>query len=162
MRIPPQAPPLFNHTPATIVDDAKRLIEASRNAQDQLVQTVRPDPATFANVLIPLAQADNTRQIESNILCFYQNISDPKLSDASREAQKQLDDFARMREDLFQLVDAIWKKNEDLDTESRLLLDRSHKDFTRDGLASPAGLQREALQGDSTADKSAQDGLSKE
>jgi metallopeptidase MepB len=147
MRTPPQGPPLFNSTPESIVNDAKRLIEASRKVQDQVVQTVRPDPATFANVLLPLAQAENARQIESSILCFYKDVSfDPKLRDASREAQKLLNGFhseTGMREDLFQLVDAVWKKNEDLDTESRLLLERSHKDFTRDGLGLPAGPQRD-------------------
>lgn len=108
---------------------------------------MHPNSATFANVLLPLTQADNVRQTESHILCFYQNVSpDPTLRDASREAQKLLDSFhseSGLREDLFQLVDAVVRRNEDLDTESRLLLEREHKDFTRDGLGLPAGPVRD-------------------
>ena len=147
MRIPPQAAPLFNCTPESIVNDTKRLIEASCKVQDQVVQTVSLDSTTFADVLLPLAQAENALQIESSILCFYKEVSsDPKLRDASREAQKLLNSFhseAGMREDLFQLVDAVAKRAVDLDTESRLLLQRSYKDFIRDGLGLPSGPHRD-------------------
>lgn len=68
------------------------------------------------------------------------------MRNASGEAQQFLNDHhleTGMREDLFQLVDAVSKKNEDLDPESRLLLEKERKDYIRDGLSLPAGAQRE-------------------
>jgi metallopeptidase MepB len=88
LRTPPQVPPLFNGTPISIVGDAKRLIETSRAVQDQIVQSVQPRVASFANVLLPLAQAENTMKVESEILGFYKDVSpDPELRHASGEAQ---------------------------------------------------------------------------
>src|SRR5947207_9587843 len=128
LRKPPQAPPVFTGTPTSIVDDTKRLIERSRKAQDQVAGTVQSEAATFANVLLPLAYVENARALDANILRFYQDVSpDSKLRDASSEAQKLLDDFAiemAMREDLYKLVDAVLKKDEDLDPESHHFLEQ--------------------------------------
>ncbi|MCJ1394148.1 hypothetical protein MMC18_007026 [Xylographa bjoerkii] len=147
LRKPPQAPPLFTEIPGSIVDDAKRLIEHSRKAQDQIVRNVQPDTATFANVLRPLARAENARNLESHILGFYKEVSaDAMLRDASGEATSLLDDFGietAMREDLFQLVDAVLKKNEELDPESYHLLQKQHKNYIRNGMRLPAGPQRD-------------------
>ncbi|KAL1987257.1 hypothetical protein VTN96DRAFT_4285 [Rasamsonia emersonii] len=147
LRTPPQPPPLFTATPTSIVEDTKRLIERSRKVQDQVAASVQPEAATFANVLLPLAHDENQMTLEAHILAFYQAVStDQKLRDASSEAEKLLDDFAietSMREDLYRLVDAVLKKNEDLDPESRRLLEKEHKDYIRNGLGLPAGPQRD-------------------
>ena len=88
LRKPPQTPPLFNGTPNSIVGDAKRLIETSRAVLDQIVQTVQSRVASFANVLLPLAQAENTMKMGSEILGFYKDVSpDSELRHASGEAQ---------------------------------------------------------------------------
>ena len=85
--------------------------------------------------------------IESHIIGFYQAVStDQKLRDASTEAEKLLDDFgieSSMRQDVFDLVDAVLKKNEALDPESRRLLEKDHKSYIRNGLNVPAGPQRD-------------------
>jgi len=147
LRKPPQAPPVFTGTPTSIVDDTKRLIERSRKVQDQIAGNVQPDTATFANVLLPLAHVENAMTLEAHILGFYKAVStDSKLRDASSEAQKLLDDFAietAMHEDLYKLVDAVLKKNEDLDPESYQLLGKEHKDYIRNGLKLPAGPKRD-------------------
>jgi metallopeptidase MepB len=147
LRKPPQAPPVFIGTPTSIVDDTRRLIERSRKVQNQVAEDVRPDTATFANVLVPLAHAENAMAVEAHILGFYKVVSpDSRLRDASSVAQKLLDNFAietAMREDLYKLVDAVLKKNEDLDQESYQLLVKKHKDYIRNGLRLPVGPKRD-------------------
>ena len=146
LRRPPQAPPVFTATPQSIVADAERLINTSRATQDKVVAEVKPDTAVFANVLRPLAQDDNVMALEAHILGFYQAVStDQKLRDASSKAEELMDEFfieSVMREDVFQLFDAVVKKNEDLDPESLRLLEKEHKSFVRNGLGLPAGPQR--------------------
>lgn len=142
----PQAPPVFTGTPTSIVDDIKCLIERARKVQNQVAETVQLDAATFANVLLPLAHVENAITLETHILGFYQDVStDSKLRDASGQAQKLIDDFVvetAMHEGLYKLVDALLNKNEDLDQESRHLLERKHKDYIRNGLKLPAGPKR--------------------
>ncbi|KAJ5570660.1 Peptidase M3A/M3B, partial [Penicillium sp. DV-2018c] len=146
LRTPPQAPPTFTATPQSVVADAERLIKSSRAIQDKVVAEIKPDDATFANVVRPLAQNDNEMALESHILGFYQAVStDSKLRDASSKAEELMDEFfieAVMREDIFNLFDAVLRRNETLDPESRRLLEKEHKDFVRNGLGLPAGPQR--------------------
>merc|ERR1711977_328002 len=149
-RKPPQAPPLFTHTPDSLVSDTKRLIADSKALQDKIVGGVTPENADFKNVLLPFARDDNNMSLESHIIGFYQAVStDAKLRDASTEAEKLMDDFAieaSMREDIFKLVDATFKKQKDdpsLDNESRRLLEKDHKGYIRMGLGIPAGEQRD-------------------
>jgi metallopeptidase MepB len=147
MRKQHQAPPLFNRTPTSIIEDAKRLISGARKVQDQVSQNIHPDSATFANALLPLAHSRNAFHSDSNILCFYKYASsDPNLRNASGAAQQVLNDRhleTGMRENLFQLIDAVSQKNEDLDPESHLLLEKESKDYIRDRLGLPAGAQCE-------------------
>ncbi|KAL1885977.1 metalloendopeptidase [Paecilomyces lecythidis] len=147
LRKPPQAPPTFTATPKSLIDDTNRLIQSSRKVQDSLVTNITPESATFANVLVPLAQDENVMALESHILGFYQSVSsDQTLRDASTEAEKLMDDFSIesvMREDVYKLVDAVSKKNESLDPESRKLLEKEHKDYVRNGLGLPAGPKRD-------------------
>ncbi|KAK3701862.1 metalloendopeptidase [Vermiconidia calcicola] len=147
---PPQTPPLFVHTPDSLVKDTERFIEESKNLQDQIVRDVKPGSVEFKNVLLPFAQDDNKMSLESHIIGFYQAVStDAKLRDASTEAEKKMDDFAiesSMREDIFKLVDETFKKqknDESLDAESRRLLEKDHKGYIRMGLGIPAGPDRD-------------------
>ncbi|KAI9875009.1 MAG: hypothetical protein M1823_007564, partial [Watsoniomyces obsoletus] len=48
-----------------------------------------------------------------------------------------------MREDVFNLVDAVLKKGEKLDPESQRLLEKEHKGYVRNGLNIPAGPKRD-------------------
>ncbi|KAJ9294396.1 hypothetical protein DTO271G3_6971 [Paecilomyces variotii] len=143
---PPQAPPQFNATPSSILDKAKLLIEQTREVQDRIVNTVRPEEATFANTLLPLAQKEDETAVEAQILRFYSVVSTHhELRDASTEADKLLDDFAvetSMREDLYLLTDAVARREELLDTESALLLKREHNSYLKNGL-SLSGPERE-------------------
>ncbi|EOA83974.1 uncharacterized protein SETTUDRAFT_180106 [Exserohilum turcica Et28A] len=144
---PPQLPPKFTATKQSLVDDAKRLIDRSRSVLDGIVRDVKPESATFANTLLPIARDDNKMAIESHILGFYNAVSTSKeLRDASSEVEQMLDDFgieSSMREDVFNLVDAVLKKGEKLDPESQRLLEKDHKSFIRNGLNLPAGPKRD-------------------
>ena len=147
LKTPPQAPPTFIGTPSSVVQDTKRLIDKSRNVQNQVVANVKLDQATFKDVLLPLANDENTMALETRRLGFYQAVStDQALRDASTEADTQLDDFgieSSMREDVFRLVDAVLKKGEKLDPESQRLLEKEHKNYIRYGLGIPAGPKRD-------------------
>lgn len=147
---PPQAPPLFTHTPDMLVKDTKRLIADSKALQDKTVAGVTPESADFKSVLLPFAHDDNKMSLETHIIGFYQAVStDAKLRDASTEAETLMDDFAiesSMREDIFKLVDAAFKKqhnDQGLDAESRRLLEKDHKGYVRMGLGIPAGEKRD-------------------
>ncbi|KAF1838284.1 zincin [Decorospora gaudefroyi] len=146
-RTPPQLPPTFTATKQSLVDDAKRLIDRSRSVQDAVVRHVKPESATFANVLLPMAHDDNKMAIESHILGFYNAVSTNKeLRDASSEVEQMLDDFgieSSMREDVFYLVNAVKNNKPTLDPESQRLLEKEHKSFIRNGLSLPAGPKRD-------------------
>lgn len=146
LRHPPQAPPIFTATPQSVVTDAERIIKSSRTIQDKVVAEIKPEAATFANVLRPLAQDENVMALEAHILGFYQAVStDQKLRDASSKAEELMDEFfieSAMREDVYKLVDAALNKKESIDPESQRLLEKEHKDFIRNGLGLPAGPQR--------------------
>jgi metallopeptidase MepB len=122
-------------------------IDRSRSVQDAVVRDVKHDSATFANVLLPIAHDDNKMAIESHILGFYNAVSTSKeLRDASSEVEQMLDDFgieSSMREDVFNLIDAVKNKGEKLDPESQRLLEKDHKSFIRNGLSLPAGEKRD-------------------
>ncbi|KAG4435015.1 hypothetical protein IFR05_009504 [Cadophora sp. M221] len=145
--IPPQGPFQFTGTRTSIIGDMTRLIDHCRKAQDAVANSVRPEKATFANVLLPLVQSGNALKVESHILQFYQHVSpDKEIRDASGEAEKLLNDFnieTAMREDLYRLVDAVANKNEQLDTESTLLLGKQHREYIRNGLKLQIGTKRD-------------------
>ena len=133
-KTPPQAPPLFTHTPESLLKDTERLLSESKRKQDNMVASIKPGSATFEKVMLPFAQDDNKMSLETHIIGFYQAVSTHEaLRDASTEAEKKMDDFAidcSMRDDIFALVDEIYKKQKDdqnLDAESRRLLEKEHK-----------------------------------
>jgi metallopeptidase MepB len=115
--------------------------------QDLVVLNVKPDSATFNNVLLPLAHAENAMILEAHTLIFYKDVSaDPDLRNASSKAKNLLDDFAietAMREDLFRLVDAVLRKTENIDPESLYYLQKVHKEFIRNGLKLSVGPKRD-------------------
>jgi metallopeptidase MepB len=146
-RKPPQAPPKFTATQESLIEDTKKLIERSRRVLDNIVAEVKPEHASFENVLVPMAHDENNMANEAHILGFYQAVSTSQaLRDASTEADKLLEDFSiesSMREDIFQLVDAVLKAQPHLQPEPRRLLEKEHKSFIRNGLGIPAGPVRD-------------------
>ncbi|KAI9888136.1 MAG: hypothetical protein M1823_000071 [Watsoniomyces obsoletus] len=144
---PPQLPPQFTATPESLVEETKKLIEKSRKIQDQVVAHVSAEQASFEKVLLPLVDDDNDSGSRTNILCFYSAVSSAKeLRDASTEAEKLFNEFdieSSMREDVFKLVEATMNKKEDLDPESKRLVEKTHKGYIQYGLGIPAGPKRD-------------------
>jgi metallopeptidase MepB len=94
-----------------------------------------------------LAEDENNSNLQSRIIGFYQAVStDANLRSASSKAEEIMDEFgieASMREDIFKLVDAAYKKKENLNPESQRLLEKERKSYIRNGLGIPAGPQRD-------------------
>jgi metallopeptidase MepB len=150
-RTPPQAPPTFTGTKESIVSDAKALCDTTRKLLDSIAADVPTDKATFAAVLKPMIDDENHSGLSNRILGFYQSVSaDADLRNASTEAEKLMDDFAiecNMREDIFQLVDSVYKRQKEaepnLDAESLRLLEKDRKSYIKNGLGLPQGPQRD-------------------
>lgn len=144
---PPQAPPVFTGTPKSVIEDTKSLIEKSRGVQDKIAAHIKSSDATFKDVMIPMAQDENSMGLSAPIIGFYQAVStDQALRNASTDAEKLISDYAiesSMREDIFKLVDAALQRGEKLDPESQRLLEKEHKNFIRNGLGLPAGEKRD-------------------
>lgn len=165
---PPQAPPTFTGTKESILADAKAICEKTRGVLDKVVADVPVTDAnktTFAAVMEPQMDDENEVALSAHILSFYQYVSaDSELRDASTEATKLMDDFgieAAMREDVFQVVDAVVRgyggrealeametsgvtdSKTGLDVESVRLLIREHKGYIKNGLGLTEGGQRE-------------------
>ena len=144
---PPQAPPLFTGTPASVIDDTKRIVENSRSIEDKIVETVKEEDASFENVLLPMAYDENDGGLETHIIGFYQSVStNQKLRDASTKAEEMMDEYSiesSMREDVYKLVHAAFNKSEKVDAESQKLLEKVNKDYVRSGLGIPAGPKRD-------------------
>ena len=111
------------------------------------MKELKPQDATFDNVMLPGELLGNEESLETEVLMFYQAVSESQeLRDASTEAQKIAKDYsveASMREDIFQLVKAVYEKKEKLDPESAKLLDESYKDYIKMGLNLPEGSKRD-------------------
>ncbi|UKZ56810.1 hypothetical protein TrVGV298_010651 [Trichoderma virens] len=111
MSHPPEPPPLFEATPSSITERAQQLIQRLRQAQTQIIDTVLTEDATFSNVLLPLAQAENAVSAERWLVTSYRNFSpDAALQDAANVAATMFEDFeleTSFRIDLFNLINAV-------------------------------------------------------
>jgi metallopeptidase MepB len=144
---PPQAPPSFTATPTSLISEAKSICDTTRKLLDKIAADITPETASFENVVLPIAVDENTSGLQTRIIGFYQAVSgDSSLRDASSKAEEIMDEFiieTSMREDIFKLVDAAYKKGEKLDPESQRLLEKERKSYITNGLGIPAGPQRD-------------------
>lgn len=136
-RKPPQSPPTFIATPESLISDAKKLNDMFLREIDRITEVVKPETATFKNTVLQIAQAQNKYSLSSRIIKFYRSVStDKRLRDASTEAEKMIKRFLvemYMREDIFQLVEAVFQKSTELDPESQRLLEKTWKRYIRKG-----------------------------
>lgn len=144
---PPQAPPSFTATPTSLLEDAKVLCGIKRSVLDKIAAEITPEIAAFDNVVLPIAQDEDKAGLQNRIIGFYQVVSgDAELRAASSKAKELMDEFAieaSMREDIFTLVDAAFKKGAALDRESQRLLEKERKSYITNGLGIPAGPLRD-------------------
>ncbi|KAE9363181.1 putative Saccharolysin [Stipitochalara longipes BDJ] len=149
-RTPPQAPPLFTATKDSLMEDAKKIVQGTRELLDKIAKDIKPTEATFTNIVLPIAHDEDNAALSSRIIGFYQAVStDSELRDASSKAEEMMDEFnieASMREDIFKLVDAAWKREAEkteLDGESKRLLEKEWKSYVRNGLGIEKGPKRD-------------------
>lgn len=135
---PPQLPLTFTATAESIRQDNGRVCEGTEAVLDRLASTVVPAQATFDNVLRPIAHSENQRQLVTGVLDLLLKVSDNiDVRNAAAEAGKERSRFMvdhGMRDDIFQLVDAVFQKDETTDAESRKFLDENRRNFVRNGL----------------------------
>lgn len=141
-------PPLnFSVTPASIAADAERLVRESKHRRDELVRNIAPKQATFANVMLPLAQMQDDFALEANVLGFYRDVSaNADIRTASAKAQTLFDNFHTecwMREDLFKLVDVVYHNTEKISEESSMFLETVYAKFTQSGMGIQDTVSRE-------------------
>ena len=145
-KMPPQPPPNFNHTPATILAGTRLMLDNMRNLQDEIVANIRPEDATFNSVLLPLADDENRTIATKKLFKFFSSTSTSKeLRDASNSYEALASGFdsqTLMREDLFKLVDAVFRRKENLDAESQYYLDQTYRAFLDNGLGIEDGPDR--------------------
>lgn len=126
---------------------AQELCDANRKLLDKIASEITPQSATFDSVIRPIAEAENIDAREDRLIGFYQAVStDSELRDASSKAEQLMEDYgieSAMRDDIFALVDAVYKKNEPLDPESQRLLEKSRKGYISYGLGIPKGPERD-------------------
>ncbi|RPA74369.1 zincin [Ascobolus immersus RN42] len=148
---PPQPAPDFTHTAESIISATKKLIDRSKLLEDSIAKEITKETATFNNVLQPLANEESDMSLEAHILGFYQYVSaDKALRDASSEAEKLMDEYgieSGMRQDIFDLVDAIYK-NPALHPEvpeAAWYLKKAHQSYIKNGMSLPEGSEERAL-----------------
>jgi metallopeptidase MepB len=125
-----------------IIPDVERLIDHVRQVHESILANINTETATFENIILPLAIAHNLVTCKLPILGFYEAVSaNSHLRDDSTRAKglyTYFDIETKAHEGLFALIDAVLRKNESLDPESRRLLERTHRDYIRHGLGVPA------------------------
>lgn len=134
---PPQGPPLFDATPESLRNDARALAEHTQKVWNEIVNTVKPDSATFANVIEPIIRDENTKSISMRLLRFYASTSPSKaLRDASNAVvtlftDSEVELFARA--DMYALVDAVMAQDLPSNGEARNYLEKLHRRFWQNG-----------------------------
>lgn len=136
---PPQAAPIWNFTPQSLLEEAHKLIGDSRLFYDSLAQLKSP---TVESLVKPYMHHENRFGYMENQLTFLQHVSSNKLlRDASVKATELLQKFEieqSLRRDLFLQFDEIWKEmkqaKQQYDFEIVKYVERIHRDYLRSGL----------------------------
>lgn len=136
---PPQPRPIFLTSAKAISETLQRLLDTSRKSIDLIVADNYIETATFESVLVPMAHRRNIIASEGHILSFYIDVSPHEsLRQASREAKAAIDRLETeigMRQDLYELVEAVAQRRPELDTESQRLPDFEQRNFFKNGLS---------------------------
>lgn len=137
-KFPSQAPPHFNATPESLLLETNTLLEQSRAFHDKLITEIKPAEATFQNVLAPFAQDENFRLCWNKVFRFYATTStNADLRAASRKVKLIIRNFEIemwLRQDLFELIDAVKNRGEKLDAEDAQYLNLIYRKLSKNGL----------------------------
>lgn len=155
IRRPPQAPQLFNDSPETIEEKAKKSIASEKQIVDDIVKKTAVANATFENTIVPFTEQFDQADGLTSFWDVYLAVSnDTKLQEA---VQAVLPNFTKasqetyLNEEFFKLVDTVFQKQKDdqtLNAESRKLLAGIRGDFIDSGVNLPAGKKRDRFRGE--------------
>jgi len=127
----------WNLTSQEILERSKEIIIKSRKVYEE-IGSLSPENVTLENCLLKIAHDETEYGIENNILNFPQHVSpDKEVRTASTEADKLLSEFEveiSMRQDVFDNLVALEKKNLEISAEEKRLLQRLIRDGKRNGL----------------------------
>lgn len=133
--------PQWTQTPEEILAEARKIIASDVAFYDKIAAVQDP---TVENVLRPTIEDENSSYLASNKLTFYQYVfPDKAVRDASTEAENLLDQSAieqNLRVDVFKVYNELWEKikgTNATDPESMKFLEKTVKNFKRNGLALP-------------------------
>ncbi|KUI53624.1 Saccharolysin [Cytospora mali] len=138
-RIPPQLPPLFGGTPQSLLQEAKATVAHIKAMWDQVVLKVTPETATIENVILPVAHNENETKLHVDVIYFLATVHPVvEMREAAKDARRFIDDAEvdlYLRDDMFRLVDTIWKKTHETSTEPEIyrFLLKFHAQFLRNG-----------------------------
>ncbi|KZV95785.1 zincin [Exidia glandulosa HHB12029] len=139
---PPQAAPLWNHTPETLKAELDVVLASARSKLDAIV-SLPPSERTFA----ALAELEATLSSRGEPLTFYQNVStDAELRDASEAAENALKEFGierEMRVDLFEVLKDASRATGPLSAEDARFVEKVLLEGKRAGLELPEEQRKE-------------------
>lgn len=144
---PPQGPPVLAVTKQSIADEVQRVIEKECAFLDNLVLTLTPETATFEATIEALER--NSARYHGLFLRYVS--PDADVRKAVTQANEALDAHQTkclFRDDVFQLVDALYQKRSSLglDAEDLRLLEKKHQEYILQGIGlPPGGEEREKL-----------------
>jgi metallopeptidase MepB len=141
----PQAPTRFGVSATGLLGETDRLIKGACALYAQIVESISPEKANFANTISPIAQIENKLISAKKLFGFYNSTStSSELREASARASVLFNKFESetlMRDDLFRLVNIVVcnQRKENLSSEDAYYLENKHQSFLRNGL----GIQNE-------------------
>ncbi|EAZ63424.2 saccharolysin (oligopeptidase) [Scheffersomyces stipitis CBS 6054] len=140
--------PLWNHTVEDLERLANQLVNEEKETYDYIATIENP---TIENVVKPYARYSHKNALLENQITFYQYVSASKdLRDASTRAEEQLEQASieqSLRVDVFQVFNKLYesiKDENDIEPETKRLVDKVVKYYKRNGLALPEE-QREEI-----------------
>ena len=150
IRRPPQAARVYVDTPDSlnkIVDDYEP--EETKIVAD-ILKNVKPEDATFENVVLPYIQHEQQRSIDTIVINLYKYVSQkPELQNLTAPLQAQISNITQktyVNEDLFNLVNTTYFKQYNdtkLTLEDQKLLESYWNTFRGTGLFVEKGEKRD-------------------
>ncbi|KAK2604610.1 hypothetical protein N8I77_007523 [Diaporthe amygdali] len=110
--------------PDDIIPAMKSVITEHDDLRNYLVKTVTLETANFDNVVRPLAELDNLTQGTVSAIHVLEEVIGSSEAVQAGNLWKQAQNEWKARGDLFKLLDAVNGKNEDLEPESKLWLEK--------------------------------------
>lgn len=144
----PNHAPLFCVNATDLVTQSIKAANEMKSLLDRLVSEISPASATFDNVILPFVYQENEFKAVAQFVALFQAVAvTPEIREAASKAINiinKADLSIYVRTDLFRLVCAVRDSPAELDSESRLFLDRIHAYFVDVG-SDLTGPQREAF-----------------